>query len=180
MKLRNVAIAALSVLTIFGGGAAVYGTSQTMAAQQQFAYSGYLLDGSENHENGYAKYTFEAGTSYKSVYPDNVVFKDTAGIQVATSGKAFLHYADGSLSALTDGVIVDLNNMSNGVLNNYGINAGTVLERRDSSYVVDSMAGTLYLDDFLWKINESQYMLVSSTIDIVTGSQEPIYYSDYM
>ena len=48
MKLRNVAIAALSVLTLFGGGAAVYGTSQVRAAQQQFVYSGYLLDGSEN------------------------------------------------------------------------------------------------------------------------------------
>jgi len=180
MKLRNVAIAALSVLTLFGGGAAVYGASQVMEAQQQFVYSGYLLDGSENRENGYAKYTFEAGTTYKSVYPDSVIFKDTAGVQVATSNNAFLHFSDGSLSALTDGVIVDLNNMSNGVLNNYGVNAGTVLERRDSSYVVDSMSGTLYLDDFLWKINESQYMLVSSTIDIVTGMQEPIYYNDYV
>lgn len=180
MKLRNVAIAALSVLTLFGGGAAVYGTSQVRAAQQQFVYSGYLLDGSETKENGYAKYTFEAGTTYKTGYPDSVIFKDTAGVQVATSRNAFLHYADGSLSALTDGVIVDLNNMSNGMLNNFGINAGTILERRDSSYVVDSISGTLYLDDFLWKINDSQYILVSSTIDITTGAQEPIYYNDYV
>lgn len=180
MKLRNVAIAALSVLTLFGGGAAVYGTSQVRAAQQQFVYSGYLLDGSENQENGYAKYTFEAGTTYKTGYPDSVIFKDTAGVQVATSRNAFLHYADGSLSALTDGVIVDLNNMSNGMLNNFGINAGTILERRDSSYVVDSISGTLYLDDFLWKINDSQYILVSSTIDITTGNQAPIYYNDYV
>lgn len=180
MKLRNVAIAALSVLTLFGGGAAVYGTSQVRAAQQQFVYSGYLLDGSENQENGYAKYTFEAGTTYKTGYPDSVIFKDTAGVQVATSRNAFLHYADGSLSALTDGVIVDLNNMSSGMLNNFGINAGTILERRDSSYVVDSISGTLYLDDFLWKINDSQYILVSSTIDITTGNQAPIYYNDYV
>ncbi len=180
MKLRNVAIAALSLLTLFGGGAAVYGTSQVKAAQQQFVYSGYLLDGSETKENGYAKYTFEAGTTYKTGYPDSVIFKDTAGVQVATNRNAFLHYADGSLSALTDGVIVDLNNMSNGMLNNFGINAGTILERRDSSYVVDSISGTLYLDDFLWKINDSQYILVSSTIDITTGNQAPIYYNDYV
>lgn len=177
-KLRNVLIAAISSLLLLGGGVAVYGTSQVHATEQQFVASGYILDGAEDRENGYAKLSFEAGTTYRTGYPDRVIFKDTAGIEVATDKTTFLHYSDGSLSALTDGVIVDLNNMSGGMLNNYRINAGTVLERRDSSYVIDSMSGTLYLDDFIWKISDTQYMLVSSTIDVAVGSQEPMYFDD--
>ena len=147
-KLRNVIITAVATLTVLFGGVAIYGTSQVKSAEQQFVASGYILDGAENRENGYAKLSFEAGTTYRTGYPDRVIFKDTAGIEVATDKTAFLHFSDGSLSALTDGVIVDLNNMTGGVLNNFRINAGTVLERRDNSYVIESLSGTIYLDDF--------------------------------
>lgn len=177
-KLRNVIIAAVATLTVLFGGVAIYGTSQVKSAEQQFVASGYILDGAENRENGYAKLSFEAGTTYRTGYPDSVIFKDTAGIEVATDKTAFLHFSDGSLSALTDGVIVDLNNMTGGVLNNFRINAGTVLERRDNSYVIESLSGTIYLDDFIWKISDSQYMLVSNTVDVAVGEQEPKYFND--
>ena len=177
-KLRNVIITAVASLTVMFGGVAIYGTTQVKEAEQQFIASGYILDGSESRENGYAKLSFDAGTTYRVGYPDRVIFKDTAGVEVATDKTAFLHFSDGSLSALTDGVLVDLNNMTGGVLNNFRINAGTVLERRDNSYVIESLSGTLYLDDFIWKISETQYMLVSSTIDVTVGNQDPKYFYD--
>jgi len=173
-------LAMIITAVLLGGGVGTYCVIKNNDAKSSFAESGYIIDGTEDLEGGFAKYTFDAGTELEYSYPDNLKFKSTTNEDVVTDRNCFLHFNDGSLSALSQGVLIDLNECEVGVLNYYNLTSGATLENQGGSYALETKDASLYFKDFLWKIGDDKYMLASDEIVITMADKQELEFSEYV
>lgn len=165
---------------ILVGGVGTYSVIKSNESKSSFSESGYIIDGTEALEGGFAKYAFDEGTKIEDRYPDKMAFKNTAGEEVVTDRNSFLHFNDGSVSALGQGVLIDLNECEKGVLNYYNLASGATLENQGGSYSLETKDASLYFKDFLWKIGENKYMLASDDIVITMADQQELEFSEFV
>ena len=179
IKSKSIAVIAIASV-LLGGGIGTYGVVKKNQTKVAFAESGYIIDGDETHENGFAKYMFEAGEKLEYRYPDKVVFRDATKANVVADAASFLHYNDGSLTALNQGVLIDLNDLNTGMLNYYNLSAYATLENQGGSYALETQGSTMYFKDFMWKIGETKYLLASDEIVITMADDQKLEYEDYV
>ncbi len=179
IKSKSIAVIAIASV-LLGGGVGTYGVVKKNQTKVAFAESGYIIDGDEAHENGFAKYMFDAGEKLEYRYPDKVVFRDVTKTNVVADAASFLHYNDGSLTALNQGVLIDLNDLNTGMLNYYNLSAYATLENQGGSYALETQGSTMYFKDFMWKIGDTKYLLVSDDIVITMADDQKLEYEDYV
>ena len=178
-KPKSIAVIAVASVLI-GGGAGAYGVAKKSESKVAFADSGYIIDGDEALEGGFAKYNFDAGEKMEYRYPDKVVFKDSTKKDAVVDSASFLHYNDGSVTALSQGVLIDMNDLETGMLNYYNLAQYATLENQGGSYALDTLDSTMYFKDFLWKIGETKYLLASDSITITMADQQTLAFEDYV
>ena len=153
----------LAILCVFGF--AIYKDTHS---QHVFADSGYVLispDSSYSDEVNKQIY-FEKGSKYKLKYPDKVIFKDLKNEKVVLDASLFVHYNDGSIGALSDGVMIDFNEINNSLINHYGLTSSSLLQSTGSSFIIDNQGDALDFTDFIWKISDTKYLLRSELITV--------------
>ena len=102
-------IAMALLVSLLGAGGIGYSWTQETAKANTFAGGGYVHI--SNPEQAEKKIAFQGGTAWHKGLNDTIAFEDTQGNQQKVSAESFAHYDDQSLSALTDGVVVDLNDL---------------------------------------------------------------------
>ena len=160
------------VLTL-AAAAGVLGYSWTQQRQSQttFPESGYILTGDPEVEN--KQVMFSGGTAYRSGLDDTVSFDDIQGNKTEVSAKSFVHYDGSDLSALSDGVVVDLNDIGSArVTNHYAVSSRILFESDGRGYTPSNASSDLTMTDFLWKVSEDKYMLVSDNLSIMFGGED--------
>lgn len=75
---------------------------------QTFTESGYILQSKLDNESQVERFYFEGEQKYKENYNTQITFEDTSGEKISLNNNNFIHYADGSISAFKNGVLVDL------------------------------------------------------------------------
>lgn len=146
-----------------------------------FTKAGYILNddvSSSNKKN--VKYYFNSNTNYKSNYQSDIEFKDTNGKSVSVSEDSFVHYNDDSISLLKKGVILNLDEINSGVPKYYNVFDGTILEKSNSAYFVDNLGKQLKFKNFIVKISENKYMIVSDGIKLKLGDENLKSVSSYI
>ncbi len=167
----------ISVIGVIG-----YGIYKNINSQKVFHNSGYILvspESSYSDEINQQIY-FEAGTKYKKVYPDKIVFKNQEGEKVVIEEDAFLHYNDGSIGSLSQGVMVDLSNLSSSVVSHYGLNDNSTMESTGNNFILDNRGSSMSFQDFVWKIKENKYLLAGKNILITLSEDNEREFSDYV
>lgn len=179
-KSKGVLVVLIASLFL-SGGVGVFTMMQKKGHQKSFRESGYMVDGTESLDGGYAKYQFEEGTKLQVRYPDKLVFKDVESKEVVTDSLVFLHYNSGNVESLTGGVIVDLDELKEkGYLDYYNLAPEAVLESQGNTYVLQSRDGSMYLQNFIWKIGENKYLLVSDHIDVSFSDSQTRSYEKFI
>ena len=69
---------------------------------------------------------FAAGSPYRDYGLGTVSLRDLEGDHISTKRESFIHHSDESLSAFSDGVIVNMDDVNGGIMNYYSVEAGTV------------------------------------------------------
>ncbi len=152
----------------------IVGLSRAAGAKKTFETGGYVLEVTQGAQNAVvAQRFFTANTSCGAKYPNELRFTDTTGKDVSIASTGFVHYNDGSHAALSDGMLIDLNELSRGFLGYYSISAGTKVNYDGKNYAVCNSAGDILFDTFAWKLSDSKYMLVGSdmTFDLPSGEK---------
>ena len=173
--------AVLLLLVITGIFAGVHANDN----KKTFPADGFVLDSTvdifaeEEVEN---QFYFSAGSKYANKYGGNIVFKDVNGNKVSLENNKFIHYYDGSLSALGKGVIMEAGGQLNAdQVIYYSISDGTVLLRNGTGYSMTTVDSEMTLTDFVWKLSDTTYMVVSPKIDLyLTSESTPITFEDYI
>lgn len=162
------------VLVLAAAGAAAFFGIRQKGEAPAFYGDGYLLEFKEGEQ---AEVTpvpvyFSAGTTYRKVYPEGIVFMDMNGTKREIGRDFFIHYADESISTFHDGVALEFNELGSGLLNYYTIGSNSVMNRQNNSYFLDQQGTPLEFKDYIWKIDDNRYLLSSPQIRITLPNQE--------
>ena len=131
---KLIAIGATTLLAAAGTLSA--GIFMSSARESSMAADGYVLSSdwqstqsekSGSDETAPESYYFSGGTKVRGKFPNELVFHDVEGTKRSVGKESFLHYADGSASALSDGVLVNLDDINTGLVNHYGVEKNTVI-----------------------------------------------------
>lgn len=159
-------------------------TTKTMLdANKQFSQDGYVLVPSRDTEvttNVNEQYYFSAGTNYRNKYGQTIEFKDTSNKEVSMGTEEFVHYNDGSLGAFTKGVVMDLAEIGDNQVTYYGVSEKTTILKQGQEYSMSYLGNSLTLNEFIWKISDDTYMLVSPEITLHLTNDIEVVLEDYV
>lgn len=156
-------------------GTVTTGVVRNRSMASSFEGDGYIVNVAETEEGLTAKPVyFSAGTKYKKTYPDEAVFKDIRGTKYTVDQDSFVHYQDGSMSAMTSGVVLNLDDVNGGLVNTYSFDAGTVLASNGTGYTAENNGASIPFDNFVWKLSDDRYYVYSDNLQIetVNGTME--------
>lgn len=156
-------------------GAVTTGVVRNRSMASSFEGDGYIVNVAETEEGLTAEPVyFSAGTKYKKTYPDEAVFKDIRGTKYTVDQDSFVHYQDGSMSAMTSGVVLNLDDVNGGLVNTYSFDAGTVLASNGTGYTAENNGSSIPFDNFVWKLSDDRYYVYSDNLQIetVNGTME--------
>lgn len=158
--------------------------SAFIGSGESFLTDGYILDPSSEEiltTEVNNQYYFSAGTKFKERYDEFVEFKDINKNKVSIDNNKFIHYLDGSLGALSKGVLIEADE---GVVSDqavyYSISDKTTLVKNGSSYSMTTLDSQKELTDFVWKISDNSYMVVSDEVTLHLSDSQEVTFPDYL
>lgn len=178
---KRIFVFVMILAVILTGGVFIYSIRNQGSAPAFFG-DGYVLELQEG-ENGNAvphPVYFTAGTKYKKVYPDGIAFTDMNGEKKELSQDFFIHYADESISTFKQGVVLEFNQLQNGLLNYYNLGSDSVMARQNEKYFLDNQGTPLEFQDYIWKVNDNKYLVSSPSIEITLPNQEVVETNGYV
>lgn len=139
-----------------------------------FIQGGYIIASGKEEESS-TKYYFDEGTSYKTNVNLELVFKDTSGEKVNVETNNFLHYKNGGIKFLKNGVIMDLESLDSKIVPYYNITNKSILEYSNKSYYIEALDKTLAFNNLVGRISDNKYIFAGTNIKLnLSGSNEPV------
>lgn len=142
-----------------------------------FSKEGYII--TSGNEESSEKVYFDKGTSYKKNISSQLVFKDSSGEKVTVDTKNFMHYIDGGLKFLKNGVIMDLNSVGESAVPYYNITDKVVLEYSKKSYFIETIDKTLVFNNIAGRISEGKYIFAGIDIKLQLAGNDKLIEGDY-
>lgn len=137
--------------------------------QNILSNSGYILQAEKNEYNSdqIEKFYFNTNTSYKKKYNNKVEFLSTDGETISTNTEKFIHYTDESISSFNKGVILDFSDIEKQPIIYYNIPENVILKKSGNTYGVSTLNNDLKLTDYIYKISDEKYIVVSKDLEIL-------------
>lgn len=142
-----------------------------------FKKEGYII--ATGNEEASTKYYFDEGTSYKTNISSQLVFKDSSGEKVTVDTDNFMHYIDGGIKFLKNGVIMDLNSIDQSTVPYYNITNKSVLEYKKKSYFIETIDKTLGFNNIAGRISDNKYIFAGVNVKLQLAGNENIIEGDY-
>lgn len=172
-KVRNKSFWLILILSIVTLIALIIGVIfLTRKSSKEFYNAGYIISSTAS-EN--AKYYFDENTTYKENIFNEYIFKDVDNNEVTTSKDNFIHYLDGSLSFMKNGVILDLDNFNEKLVPYYNVTDDVILKYNNGGYIVENSDKTLTFGNLLGRITDDKYIVLGSDVRIkLAGNEEAV------
>ena len=163
----------LAAIIAFSGFGIWRATRQVPA----FDAAGYILQGETEEVKSIS---FRSGEAYTSTLSGGISFSDTDGKKTTVPRESFVYFEDSSVMALSDGVLVDFNDLSDNFINNYYINAGLCLRDSNGSYTAEATAGTMTFGEHLWKLSDTKYLIEAPSLKVYLSEGDVREVKDYV
>ncbi len=142
----------------------------------EFTKSGYILEtagASRNH------YYFNEGTKYKEDLDDKYKFTDVDNTEVLASKDNFVHYLDGSISFLKNGVLLDLDNVNSTIIPYYNITDRIMINYNQGSYYIYTIDKKLVFYNWIGRISDNKYIVAGKDVSLKSASNPDKIEADY-
>ena len=149
----------LAAVLGFGG----FGIWHASKSTPRFDQNGYILQGEEDEVKWHA---FQSGEKYAATLAGTINFKSEDEGEVSVAQESFAHFEDDSMMALSDGVLLDFNDLSENYINNYYINAGLPIAETGDTYTADTNAGSMEFGEHLWKLSDQKYLIAAPSLEV--------------
>lgn len=167
------------VITLAGvlGGAYLL----TSESRKNFPSDGYVLEiTSDEKEQSVAGITFSVGTQYRGKFPNSYIFRDVQGEKYVVDAANYIHYSDGSLSAFTDGMAVNMDDVGKGFLDFYRVGKGMVMEKNETGWQIENNNSELDFTELLWELTENKVLTASEELTLELSGRESEKISGYL
>ena len=176
MKAKKTVIVILAGVLVLAAGLGTLSVMNYMRGRKEFIADGYILEASKNAASAEEteeevtaindQHYFSQGSPYREKFGTKVLFKDTSDKEIAVDLEEFVHYMDGSLGSFTKGVIMNIDDLAQEQFSYYSLTKNTVLVKNGSRYEVSSRGEAMDMEEFVWKISDTDYMLVSPEVTL--------------
>ena len=129
--------------------------------KKTFTKEGYIISYKSGDTN---VYNFKEGITYKHNVNGDLVFKDTKSNKVVASVDNFVHYKNGDIAFLKNGVLLNLENVNDTVVPYYNITNKSLLEFNNDAYTIKNINGDLNINKFIGRISENKYIISGKNI----------------
>lgn len=143
---------------------------------KSFVRGGYIIASSKENST---KYYFDEGTTYKTNVNKELVFTDTSGEKVNVETDNFLHYIDGGIKFLKNGVIMELDSVNATIVPYYNITNKSLLEYSKKSYYIETRDKTLAFNNIVGRISDNKYLVAGVDIKLQLAGNENVISGDY-
>ena len=131
------------------------------------SYSNFVEDGYVISTNADNKYYFSSNNKYKiNESNGNVEFDDNNSETIRVDEASFVHYVNGSIATFKKSVILDLDKLNEDSYHYYNFFPESVFSKVNSGYSVSYLDNHLTMNNFLLKISEDKYMVVSDNLEV--------------
>ena len=122
---------------------------------------------------------FEEGTEYKENLNGELVFKNTENKKATSALDNFIHYENGDVAYLQNGVILDLSKINETIIPYYNITNKSLIEKEGNKYIIKTINGNLEINNWLGKISENKYIISGEKLTLkLAGSADILYSSE--
>lgn len=141
--------------------------------QGTLAADGYVLGISqeEGQASVYSR-SFAANTALTKKFPSSYAYRDVEGDKTVVDEDSFIHYSDGSISALMDGIVVDASAVNDSIVEFYSLRAQMVLTAGNGVWTIDNNADTLEFQELLWMLHAEKLLAASSEMTLHLSNGE--------
>lgn len=170
-KIGLIVLAVIAVILTAGGVTA----AMLHASGQKgvFAADGYVLGISQESEQASVyPQSFASGTVLTKKFPSSYAYQDVEGDKVSVSEESFIHYSDGSLSALKNGIVVDASAVNDSVTEFYSLDERMVMAKESKGWSIDNNSKTLDFEELLWMLTKEKLMAASSEMTVYLSNGE--------
>ena len=154
-----------------------FGIWHASRSTPSFDLGGYILQGDADEVKWHS---FQPGEKYASTLSGTINFDSEEEGNVAVSQESFAHFDDNSMMALSDGVLLDFNDLSDNFINNYYINAGLRISETGGTYTAETTAGSMKFGEHLWKLSEQKYMVAAPSLKVHMSEEDIRDVEDYV
>ncbi|MBE6158829.1 MAG: hypothetical protein E7159_03290 [Firmicutes bacterium] len=138
-----------------------FGIINNKNSYSNFVEDGYVISSSDN------KYYFSSNNKYKiNSSKGNVELDDNNSEKINVDESSFVHYVNGSISTFKKTVVLDLDKLNEESYHYYNFFPESILSKTSNGYVVSYLDNNLTMKNFLLKISENKYMVVSDNLVI--------------
>ena len=143
-----------------------YSFIRSSSSTNAFTQSGYVHVNSNESED--KRVLFSSGQKYKSSVNSQIKFTDVSNTERSVQNDNFIHYDDNSIAAFTDGTIVNIDELTKetSTMNHFHIAPGMTLANTGTSYTAENSGMEIDFANFLWKVSDNKYLLVSKSINV--------------
>lgn len=170
--LKNKSLLALVIVSFLLFSGLIFSVYKiTTKKAETFYDKGYIsLSDFESSKKVY----FDKGTNYKRGYSKQVIFKDADNVKQEVSKYSFVFYDNKSINYLTDGVLMDLDGISENFIPYYNIKSNYLIEYKDGKYVIDGQNKDVILNNFIGRINDQKYVIAGNNLKLKVSSSEEL------
>lgn len=175
-KVVSVSLAGITMLSSTVG----YSVYKDSANNRFFAEGGYILQGMAENKNIDEVQHFEKGSKYRERWSEQVEFQNTEGENVSVDKDSFIHYNNQDISAIGKGVLIDTNTLGEKNVKSYGTPEFAETKKTSNGYTINNLDEEIPISDYIWKISDNKYILVSDQIELEMGQGKTETVNDYV
>lgn len=116
---------------------------------------------------------FSVGTQYRGKFPSSYIFKDIQGKKNTVGATSFIHYSDGSLSAFSDGITVNMQEVGDGFVEFYRVGNGMVMTKAAEGWEIDNNRNVMSFPEILWQLSEDKVLAASDEMTLELSGRDP-------
>ena len=148
----------------------------TRGNKTTFESSGYII----SFEKGNTVVDkFDEGTEYRENLNGELVYTNTDNKKATSSLDNFIHYNNGNVGYLQNGVLLDLTKINDAIIPYYNITTKLLIEKDNNKYFISTINGNMNLSNWLGKISENKYIISGEKLTLkVSGSSDILYSSE--
>lgn len=178
IRYRNTII--ISVISLaFICAVVVFAYNLTKSKSKVFVSDGYVLNtlGDEGDSGGDKEKSevqhFDENTKYNKRWDGTIDFKNEKGEPIKASSKGFLYYNNNNLETIDKAVLLDTNDIDKGgKVASYSMPEGTIIKKAGDGYELTNLEDTIKLEDYIWKVDETKYLVVSDQIEVMARGEK--------
>lgn len=159
----TIVVLSLIILTV------IYGFNVDKNKYNTFQKTGYII--TTDNDNYTTKYYFDENTKYKKNYSNKITFDDVNKSKVDVEEENFIHYTDNSIGTLKKSVILNIDEIDSVIIPYYNMQTNTILEYSNGKYKINNASQELSINDYIIKISDNKYMIVSKNMQLVLDKE---------